>query len=80
MPVTYYRMSFFDDKNKLFGVSDIVTSDEDATNITCLLKKRGIEVRVSCTTPEKDISKVASIEEIVKSFEGLFKYDPSFRW
>jgi hypothetical protein len=80
MPVTYYRITFFDDEKKVFGVSDIVTSDEDSTNMTIFMKRMGIEVRISCTPPEKDISKVPSIEDIVKSYKGKYKYNPSLHW
>jgi len=76
MSTEYYRIIYYDDEGKRFGVSDIVTSDEDVTNKTIALKQKGIEVRISVTDPVKDKFKVPSVEEVVKSFEGEYKYDP----
>ena len=76
MSTDYYRIIYYDDERKRFGVSDIVTSDEDVTNKTIALKQKGIEVRISVTDPVKDKFKVPSVEEVVKSFEGEYKYDP----
>ena len=81
MPVTYYRITYFDDENKRFGVSDeIVSSEDEATNRTCALKERGYQVRISNTKPVKDKSEVPSVQEIVLLFQGKYTYDPELRW
>jgi len=76
----YYRIIYYDDDRKRFGVSDIVTSDEEVTNKTIDLKSKGREVRISLTDPVKDKSKVPSVEEVIKSFEDVYDYDPFLRW
>ncbi len=80
MATEYFRIIYYDDKNKKFGVSDIETSDEKVTNKTCELKRKGFEVRISVTNPVKDKSKVPSVEEVIKSFENVYEYDPYLRW
>jgi len=80
MPTDYYRIIYYDDERKKFGVSDIVISDKDVTNKTIELKRKGKEVRVSVTAPVKDKFKVPSVDEVVKSFEGEYKYDPTLYW
>ena len=80
MPTDYYRIIYYDDERKRFGVSDIVISDKDVTNKTIELKRKGKEVRISVTAPVKDKFKVPSVEEVVKSFEGEYKYDPFLWW
>ena len=80
MPTDYYRIIYYDDERKRFGVSDIVISDKDVTNKTIELKRKGKEVRISVTAPVKDKFKVPSVEEVVKSFEGQYKYDPFLWW
>jgi len=80
MPTDYYRIIYYDDERKKFGVSDIVISDKDVTNKTIELKRKGKEVRISVTAPVKDKYKVPSVEEVVKSFEGEYKYDPLLWW
>ncbi len=54
MATEYFRIIYYDDKNKRFGVSDIETSDGKVTNKTCELKRKGFEVRISVTNPVKD--------------------------
>ena len=61
MPTDYYRIIYYDDERKKFGVSDIVTSDKNVTNKTIALKRKGKEVRISVTAPVKDKFKVPSI-------------------
>ena len=81
MPVTYYRITYFDDENKRFGVSDeIVSSEDETTNKTCDSLKRGYQVRSSNTEPVKDKSKVLSVQEIVLLFQGRYTYDPDLKW
>ena len=80
MATDYYRIIYYDDDRKRFGVSDIVTSDEEVTNKTIDLKSKGREVRISLTDPVKDKSKVPSVEEVIKSFEDVYDYDPFLRW
>jgi len=80
MAVTYYRIIYHDDENKRFGVSDITNSDDKVTEKTCAFKRRGLEVRISLTAPVKDKSKVPSVQEVVKSTEGEYKYDPTLYW
>ncbi len=80
MATEYYRIIYYDDDNKRFGVSDITDSDDEVTKKTIYLKRKGLEVRISVTAPVKDISKVPSVEEVVKSFEGQYKYDPALCW
>ncbi len=80
MAITYYRIIYHDDENKRFGVSDITDSDDEVTKKTCTFKRRGFEVRISLTTPVKDKSKVPSVQEVVKSTEGEYKFDPTLCW
>jgi len=80
MPTDYYRIIYYDDERKRFGVSDIVTSDQDVTDKTVEFKGKGKEVRISVTASVKDKFKVPSVEEVVKSFEGEYEYDPFLRW
>ena len=80
MATDYYRIIYYDDDRKRFGVSDIVTSDEEVTNKTIDLKRKGREVKISLTDPVKDKSKVPSVEEVIKSFEDVYDYDPFLRW
>ncbi len=80
MAAEYYRVIYYDDENKRFGVSDITDSDDEVTKKTVYLKRKGLEVRISVTAPVKDISKVPSVEEVVKSFEGQYIYDPALYW
>ncbi len=80
MATEYYRIIYYDDKNKRFGVSDIVDSDDRVTKKTCAFQCKGFDVRISVIDPVKDKSKVPSVEEVVKSFEGEYKYDPDLCW
>ena len=81
MEKRYFRIIYYDDEGKQFGVSDeIVSSDNDATNKTCALQKQGYQVRLSNTKPVKNKSEVPSVQEIVLSFHGKYNYDPDLRW
>ncbi len=77
---SYFRLIFYDDDNKLFGVSGIVISDDSFIERTNKLQKKGLNVWISATEPVKDKSKVLSVQEIVLLFQGRYTYDPDLKW
>ena len=73
----YYRAIFYDDDNKCFGVSNIIISCNDLTDVTCILQRRGLNVHMSTTEPKKDINEVPSVESLIQSLKGSYTYDES---
>ena len=79
--VRYFRIIYYNDDLKQFGISDeIVFSDEEVTNKTCELKRKGLNIRISVTDPVKCISMVPTVEEIVQTYVGEYTYDPFLCW
>lgn len=82
MAVRYFRLYYYDDDNKTFGVSEITTDDTYLNLRTCSLQKQGRNVRVSTATELcKTYNQVPDIEFVVRNF-GMagYKYDPDLHW
>ena len=76
----YFRILYYYDDMKLYGVSDTVNSDEEVQERTVRLQRKGFNVRISTTEPEKDESKVPSIEDLKHRNPSGYTYDSSLRW
>lgn len=80
----FFRIIFYDDDKKTFGVSDIISNDDPINHRTCEMQKKGRHVRVSTgTVLAKKPDLVPSIQSVVKICESEhlgYRFDPQLGW
>lgn len=76
----YFLVYYYDDEARTFNATGPITDDRAVTDRTVELQKTGRRVRISTSTPEKDLSKVPSPQTCTTQGPAGYKYDPTLRW